>query len=391
MRKPDADVVGMKPDAGRHRSRPSWTILALGAIGLTALLASCSSAPEATATGTPAIEAGGGLATAQPSRPSTLVVMTHDSFDIGEELIKEFENANNAQVSVLKGGDAGEMLTKAILTKNAPVADVLYGIDNTFLARALAEGVFVPYRSPELDRVPQRYRLDSTDHVMPVDFGFVAINYDRGWLDGQGMTPPNDLADLTLAPWRGKLIVQNPATSSPGLAFLLTSIGRFGEDGDYTWKNFWADLKQNDVLVTDGWEDAYYTAFTLAGGDRPLVVSYWTSPAAEVVYSEGAHETPPTGSVQGVGTTFLQVEGIGILTGSKQEPLAQAFIDFIMEKRAQEDFPTRMWVYPANEDASLPAVFQFAPLPVDPVNIDATASAANRDRWIDEWVRIMLR
>lgn len=325
------------------------------------------------------------------SEPQSLVLMTHDSFDVSEDVITAFEEANDAKITVQRSGDAGEMLTKAILTKDAPTADLLYGVDNTFLGRALDEGIFLPYRSPLLDQVPEQFRFDPTDHVMPVDYGYVALNYDLAWLAEHDLDPPTDLADLTNPEWKGRLVVENPATSSPGLAFLLATIDRFGETGDYTWSDFWADLRENDVLVTDGWSDAYYTSFTHAGGDRPLVVSYTTSPAAEVFYSEGAYEEPPTGSVLVPQTAFLQIEGIGILRGTQREDLAKRFIDFVMETRFQEDFPTRMWVYPANQEAALPDVFAFAPTPVEPAVIDPIRVSENREAWMDEWTRIVLR
>jgi thiamine transport system substrate-binding protein len=224
-----------------------------------------------------------------------------------------------------------------------------------------------------------------------VDFGFVNINYDLAWLTEHDAHPPNDLSDLTHENWKGLLVVENPATSSPGLAFLLSTIARFGETGEYTWKDFWADLRANDVLIANGWEDAYYTSFSMFGGDRPLVVSYTTSPAAVVFYSEGAYEAPPTGNMTGSKAAFLQIEGIGILAGTDNEKLAGEFVDFVMALVFQEDFPTRMWVYPANSDAVLPAIFDFVPPPGDPATMDPETIAANREAWIDEWTQIVLR
>ena len=321
--------------------------------------------------------------------PRDLIVASHDSFSISEDVIAEFEAEYDATVTILKSGDAGEALTRAILTKDAPTADLLYGIDNSFLGRALDEEIFIEYESPMLDRVPKKYRLDSTNHVMPVDYGFVALNYDIAWFNENGVAPPTDLRSLTEPQYRGLTVVQNPATSSPGLAFLLGTIVAFGESGDYTWQDFWADLLENEVSITDGWTEAYYTAFTLNEGDRPIVVSYTTSPAAEVFYSDGAHTTPPTGNVLGDDSAFLQIEGIGILEGARNVELAQQFVDYVMDIRFQEDFPTLMWVYPANEDAELPEIFQFAPIPDNPASIDANAIARDRERWIDEWTALV--
>lgn len=318
--------------------------------------------------------------------PRDLIIMSHDSFNVGEDVIAEFEAEHDATITILKSGDAGEALTKAILAKDAPIADLLYGIDNTFLGRALDEEIFIEYESPMLEKVPGKYRLDSSNHVMPVDFGFVALNYDIAWFEEKGVAPPTDLASLTEETYRGLTVVQNPATSSPGLAFLLATVAAFDEDG---WQEYWMDLKENDVLVTDGWTDAYYTAFSLYEGDRPIVVSYTSSPAAEVFYSEGALTEPPTANVLGDNSAFLQIEGIGILEGVRNEELAQQFVDFMMDRRFQEHFPTLMWVYPVNGQAELPDVFEFAPIPDDPAQLSPRTIAEGRERWIDEWTALM--
>ncbi|MBG95027.1 MAG: thiamine ABC transporter substrate-binding protein [Chloroflexi bacterium] len=327
-----------------------------------------------------------------PSTPEPLTIITHDSFDIGTEIIAAFEAEHNAAVSIVKGGDAGEVINKAILTKGNPIGDVLYGIDNTFLTRALNENIFVKYRSPVLDNVDPIYHLDTEHRVMPVDVGFVAINYDDNWLSEAGLSPPNGLGDLTQPQWKGLLVVQNPATSSPGLAFLLSTIAKFGETGDYTYLDYWQELKENDVLVKNGWSDSYYSDFSLHGGERPLVVSYSTSPAAEVFYSEGAHTTPPSGVMTTDGSAFMQIEGIGILQGSNHETLAKKFVDFSMDTTFQEDFPTRMWVFPTNKLATTSGVFaDFAEIPSISEQVSPESIDLNRERWIKEWTNVVIR
>ena len=326
-----------------------------------------------------------------PSSPKVLTILTHDSFDIGAEVVAKFEAESNSIVSIVKGGDAGEVLNKAILTKGNPIADLLYGIDNTFLTRALEENIFVAYRSPLLDNIPADYHLDPAHHVMPVDLGFVAINYDYAWLSAAGLTAPKNLLDLTEPKWKGLLVVQNPATSSPGLAFLFSTISQFGETGDYTYLDYWRDLKENDVLVKNGWSDSYYGDFSLHGGNRPLVVSYSTSPAAEVFYSEGMHTTPPSGVITSAGSAFMQIEGIGILRGTSHEKLAKKFVDFAMGTTFQEDFPTRMWVFPANKLAVTSGAFaDFTEKPAAPARLSSDSIASNRDRWIKEWTEVVI-
>ena len=320
-----------------------------------------------------------------------LVIMTHDSFDIGEDVIAEFEAANDATVVIQEAGDAGQALVRAILEKGNPSADLLYGIDNTYLGRALDEEIFDPYESGNLRVVSDHLILDETNHVTPIDYGYVNLNFDKAYLEEAGMAPPATLEELTTPQWRGKLVVENPASSSPGLSFLIATVYYFGQDDDYDYLDYWADLRENDVLVKDGWSDAYYTDFTKYGGDRPLVVSYATSPAAEVFFSETPLDDAPTGNVLIDGATFLQIEGMGILKGANSKNLAKKFIDFALETRFQEDFPDKMFVYPVNRNAQTPDFFRFAEVPTAPANISAAEIGEKREQWIDEWTRVVLR
>lgn len=320
-----------------------------------------------------------------------LVIMTHDSFDISEEVIQAFEEANDATVVIQKAGDAGLAVNRAILEKGNPSADLLYGVDNTYLGRALDNGIFDEYESGMLDKVPSRFMLDETHHVTPINYGYVNLNYDKLALDEAGMSPPTTLEELTTAEWKGKLVVQNPASSSPGLAFLIATIAYFGDDADYDYLDFWRDLRANDVLVKDGWSDAYYADFTKYGGDRPLVVSYATSPAAEFLFSETPVEVPPTGNILIDQASFLQIEGIGILKGANSKDLAKKFIDYALDTAFQEDFPDKMFVYPVNSDAQTPDFFKFADEPALPADIGAIEIGENRDAWILAWTEVVLR
>lgn len=349
---------------------------------LALLLAAC--APQATA---PAATTGPAAAA-----PATLKVMTHDSFNISEGVLAAFEQANAVDVQFIKGGDAGSMLNQAILSKGAPLADVMFGVDNTFLGRALAADLFEPYESAALGDIPADLRLDPSGRLLPVDYGFVVINYDVAALEAAGLAPPADLRALTRPEWRGKLVVQNPATSSPGLSFLAATVAQFGDSGGYTWRDFWRELRANDVLVTEGWDDAYYTQFSGSSGKgpRPLVVSYATSPAAEVFFSEGKLQAPPTANL--LATGFRQVEFVGIVKGTQQRALAEKFVDFMLSKPFQDDIALQMFVYPASSAAALPDVFKsFAATPPAVPPIGPAAIEAGREAWIAEWTQIVLR
>jgi thiamine transport system substrate-binding protein len=318
----------------------------------------------------------------------TLTLLTHDSFDVSTEVLEAFTAETGITVTVAPVGDAGTTVNQAILTRDAPQGDVLFGVDNAFLSRALDADLFVPYESPELAAVPDRFQLDPEHRVTPIDHGDVCLNYDVAWFDEHDVDLPTDLADLTDDAYEGLLAVQNPATSSPGLSFLLATVERFGEDG---YLDFWEGLRDNDVVVTDGWSEAYYEEFSATGeGDRPLVVSYASSPPAEVYFADPQPDEAPTGVIEA--SCFRQIEFAGILAGTPHESEAQQLIDFLLSPTFQEDVPLTMFVFPVREDAALPEVFvEHAVIPDDPLELDHEAIGEGREDWIEAWTSTMLR
>ena len=362
--------------------RPEQRIGRVGAMAMAVVLAGCSTAATSTTTTTTTT-----TSTSGAPEPVEIVLMTHDSFAVSDEVLETFEDETGIEVRILRSGDAGQMVNQAVLTKDNPLADVIFGVDNTFLSRALEAGVFEPYQSPLLAVVPDDLELDP--RVTPIDFGDVCINWDKAYLANGAPPPPESLLDLTDPSYRGLLVVENPATSSPGLAFLFSTIATFGESGDYVWQNYWEDLRENDVLVTSGWEEAYYSYFTAASdGDRPLVVSYASSPPFEVIFAEEPIDEPPT-AVMTEGC-FRQIEFAGIVAGTEARPAAEQVIDFLLSKQFQDDIPLNMFVFPASTDATLPPAFvEHAVVPEDPLSLPAGEIEANRQRWIEEWTEVM--
>ena len=325
-----------------------------------------------------------------PQSPATLTIMTHDSFAVSEDVVKAFENANNIKVVFLPSGDAGSMLNKAILTTAAPLADLMFGVDNTFLSRALDEDIFASYASPELQNIPDEFKLDPSNRATPVDYGDVCINYDKKYFAENNLTIPQSLEDLTKPEYNGLLVVENPATSSTGLAFLLATVAHYGD----SFTEYWQALKDNGAVVVDGWETAYYTNFSGSSGKgpQPMVVSYASSPAAEVIFAETPLDDAPTASILGSDTCFRQIEFVGTLKGPKNRALAEKFIDFMLSKEFQEDAPLQMFVYPVNPEAILPDVFiQYAQTPTQPAPLSPADIAANREEWIRQWADVMMR
>jgi thiamine transport system substrate-binding protein len=320
---------------------------------------------------------------------ATLQVMTHDSFAASKSVISDFELINQVKLQFLASGDAGTALNKAILSKGNPIADVFYGVDNTFLSRALTEDIFQPYASPLLADIPDEYKLDPQNRALPVDWGDVCLNYDKVYFSQHNILPPQNLEDLLKPEYKDMLVVENPATSSPGLAFLLATIGHFGTDN---YLQYWQGLVENNVLVVNDWETAYNANFSRWGGDRPVVVSYNSSPAFEVIGSTTPVSEPETAVITSDGSCFRQIEFVGILRGAKNLDLAKKWVDFMLSTTFQEDMPGQMYVFPVNRNAKLNEIFQkFLEIPAHPAYVSPEDIAANREAWINSWTETVLR
>jgi len=327
--------------------------------------------------------------TTESTQPPTVQLLTHDSFALSEDVIADFEASSGIDVEILATGDAGSMVAGAILAAGAPTADVLFGVDNTLVTRALDAGVFESYTSPEASALQTDLADQTFDGlVTPIDFGDVCINIDDTWFAEQDIPAPTSLDDLVDPTYRGMLVVQDPGTSSPGLAFLLSTVSRYGDE----WPQYWQQLADNDVAIAGSWSDAYYGDFTFGGGgDRPIVVSYATSPPAEIVYAEGEPPAQPSTSVMTDGC-YRQIEYAGILAGSDQVEASKQVIDWLLSPEVQADIPLNMFVYPARAETELPEVFaKFAPQPQTSEQLPADFVAANIGDLLVEWGTVMGR
>ena len=325
---------------------------------------------------------------AQAQKAPMLRVLTHSSFDLPKEQLAQFEKEAGVRLQIVKAGDAGEMTNKLILTKNRPIVDVVFGIDNTLLPRALAAGVIEPYTGPAAQRLSAA-TLDAG--VVPVDYGYVTLNIDKAWFAKSGLALPTRLEDLTQPAYAKLLVVQNPATSSPGMAFLLATIGGLGEEAAFQW---WSAMRANGVKVAKGWTEAYYTDFTRNGGTRPIVVSYASSPAAEVFYSKEKITESPTANLFLKGGVFRQVEGVALVKGGRPaaREAAGRFIEFMRSAPVQQSLQTTMWMLPAEVAASRADVIKRHA--VDPSSHDNPPSAdvaKNAKAWLQRWTQTVLK
>ncbi len=352
------------------RARSTFTAVALTFV---MIAGSCSSSSPTT--------------TKAAARSVTLV--THDSFAVSKPVLAAFTKSTGWKVRILKNGDAGAALNQVILTKDAPLGDLMFGVDNTFLTRALDQHVFVPFRARAVGRIPPALQLDPSHHVTPIDFGDVCVNADRRWFAGHQLAIPKTLDQLAAPAYRDLLVVENPATSSTGLAFVAATVAH-AHGG---WLNYWDRLRANGVKVVDGWEAAYNGEFSGAAGSkgaRPLVVSYASSPPAEVYFADPQPTTAPTVSLDA--TCFRQVEFAGVLRGAAHPDGARALINFMLSARFQRDLPLSMFVDPVIPNTPLPEVFtKFATIPSRPFTLTPAEIGRDRSRWISQWTAHVLR
>ena len=365
------------------RGRAAGTALA---VTVALALAACAAGPAPGPTGESPSAAPSASTSPSDTAPlaGTVTLVTHDSFAVDEALLAEFEARTGLTVEQVAPGDGGALVNQLILTKANPLGDVAYGVDNTFASRAVAEGVFAPYTSAAPAAADAAaFALPGDDTLTAIDYSDVCLNIDDGFFADAGLTPPTTLEDLADGDYAGQAVVPGATTSSPGLAFLLATVAKFGEDG---WQDYWRSLVANDVKVVPGWSDAYYTDFTVGGGgDRPIVLSYASSPPFTV--PEGGDE-PTTSAL--LDTCFRQVEYAGVLAGAKNPAGAQALVDFLLSEEFQAGIPESMYVYPVSSAVELPAEWvQWAPLADAPLALDPAAIAEGRDAWLREWAEIV--
>ena len=317
------------------------------------------------------------------AQAAELRVLTHASFSLPKPLLAQFENEAGVTLRITKAGDAGEMLNKLILTRANPVADVVFGIDNVLAAKADAANVLEAF-----DGSVAATPVTLTAKLVPVDYGYVTLNYDKAWFARKGLPLPKSLDDLAQPAYAHLLAVQNPATSSPGNAFMLATIGALGESNAFDW---WARMRTNGVKVSKGWSEAYYTEFSHNGGARPLVVSYASSPAAEVFFSKVKLAEPPTGSLSIAGGVFRQIEGVALVKGGKERVAAVKFVAFMRSAAVQKSLQTEMWMFPI--DPAVPRVEALRHA-VEPATFDSPGEqdiAVKNAQWVQRWTKVVLK
>lgn len=356
--------------SGRARARrPLTPVVGLGAALV--ILAAC-----------------GSDGAAEDTSPERLTLVAYSAF-ARPDALDEFTATTGIEVEVVDGGDTGTMVAKAVLTAGAPEGDVMWGVDDASITRVLEADVFAEHEPAELAALDPAL-TGAVPYLTPVDVGDVCLNYDVAWFRDAGLAPPASFADLIDPAYRDLLVVQNPASSSPGLAFLLATIAELGESG---YVGYWEALAANGVEVVDDWDTAYYSSFTAGGGDgdRPVVVSYASSPPATIVFAEDPKPTEPTTATVAA-TCYRVAEYAGVLAGTEYPTAAGELVDFLVTDAFQAELPLTNFVYPARLDVTLPDVFAtFAPRPADVLRLDPELVADRRTDWVDAWTNAVLR
>lgn len=294
------------------------------------------------------------LAGCSATPSNELVLVTHDSVVISKALIADFEKTSGLKLTVVKAGDAGALTNKLVLTKGDPIADVVYGIDNTFIGKAEDNSIL------------------TKSSITAIDYADICFNYDKSWFETHSIAAPASWLELTQPRYKNLTVIENPTTSSTGLGFLAATVAQFGEG---KWQKFWSTLKANGLRVDAGWEDAYYTDFSGSAGkgDYPIVLSYSSSPA---------DEANTAALIEGC---FRQTEYAATLTGAKNPSGAAKLIKWLTELKFQNSMPASMYVYPINKQAATPESWATKAPEATSILGENLKISQRREAWLKQW------
>lgn len=340
---------------------------------------------------------------------ATLRILDHGAFAAFDSAAERFEELTGAEVEHVEEADTGSALNRAILDRGDPQFDVLYGVDNALLLKAVTEDVFQRYTPQLAPLVADEFvffgDLSAGWPATPVDHGYIALNMDHGheaFGEDQRNTTVENLFDVR--DHADLFVTQDPRTSTPGLGFLLVTIGVFGIDNAYDWEDYWDELLDGGALVTHDWGTAYerhfsggYGQYTEGHlGDRPIVTSYTESPAVEVFFESFpaderadvllTHQNRPA--------VFHQVQTMGVLKGTENRAVAEAWIEFTLTTDFQDLAAPENAVYPVVAGVSVDDVYgDLDPEPgtFGTIGMDWRDIGANLDGWLAAWTTLCER
>jgi thiamine transport system substrate-binding protein len=318
------------------------------------------------------------VAGAAPDQPTDeLLVYSYDAFPEALEtlIVEHFEIEYNVTATLERFQDTGAVYNQVWVERSNPQADVVIGLDNTYVGRALEGQLFQAYRPEGADRIREDIILDPEYRLTPFDWGHIVLNYDSEALPD----PPSTWEELLDPRLRESIVLMNPATSSPGRNFLLLTIAEHGEDG---YLDFWEQIRPNILTITAGWSEGYglYTQ-----GEAPIALSYETSPAYHIEYEDTTRYKNLILDGKGYG----QVEVAGITSGAPNLANAKRLMDFILTNRFQQEIPLNQFMYPAVDGVALPAAFEQLEKADETVFIPVDRVDANFEQWLSDWQAVM--
>ena len=304
-----------------------------------------------------------GLSACTNNTVASITLVAHDSFVMSDELISEYNKTVGPELTIVRAGDVGEMTGKLVLTKDAPIADVVYGIDNTFAS------------------VIDENKVLGENKLVPINFADICFNVDIQYFNEKNLAIPDHWKELIQPKYKNLAVIENPNLSSTGLGFLVSTFAAFSTEDETT--SWWKSFKNNGVKVAASWEDAYYGDFSGSAGKGkyPVVLSYSSSPADEVDENGNAK------TVALRKDCFRQIEYAGVLKNANYQA-GEALIKFMLGKSFQEALPAAMYVYPIDETVALPESWALrAPAAISTIggNLDI---AKNRSAWLSAYNKV---
>ena len=328
-----------------------------------------------------------------------LVIVTYDVYGLTEHMLANFENVSGYNITMTKLDDAGSVLDHLLQYKGAQVSDLAIGLDNTYLQTAIDNNVLWPHEV-NLSGLSE-IALAPYDGVLaaPFDHGYICLNYDSSVVDGTNYTVPTSLWDLTSSEWAGKVAIPSPESSSPGRIFMTATTDYFANDDDNTteWTDWWTAMKNNDVIITSGWSEAYVTHYTGGYGvweddhigDAHIVVSYCHSPGVEAWY--GSNYTIST-ALDLPRASLHQVEYAAAVQGGNLAA-ARAFIEYLISEEVNLDMPIENSMYSVINGTDLPEENGYryhSVVPTQPADVSPSEIASNMEAWLEMWNAAMV-
>ncbi len=327
--------------------------------------------------------------------PPVVRILTYDITGFSDEMLSTFTNQTGFEIELVKADDAGGILEQLLQTQDAPQVDLAIGLDNTYLQTALDAELLQEHSTDVSGLSSAALEPYNGPFAVPFDRGDVCLNYDESRVDGENLSVPTSLWDLTEPEWDGLAAFPSPLTSSPGRAFMTATVDYFENDDNGTTDAFdwWEAMAENGAIFTSGWTEAYEIHYSggygewVEGhiGDAAMTVSYCHSPGVEAYYS--SNWTKST-SLTLPRATFHQVEYAAVVAGASEIDGANAFLAYLLSEDVNRNMPENNLMQSVLVDATWPETDGYAHHTDTPeLNAEITTQRIGQDMdgWLSSW------